>query len=86
MCIQHPTISTMIDRMEAGGMVKKEKDSKDKRTSRVFITTKGNEAFKQVEKIWKVMEATATKGLTEEQEKKLLGLLQLVLKNLADQK
>jgi DNA-binding MarR family transcriptional regulator len=82
MCIQHATISNMIDRMEANGMIKKEKDSLDKRTSRVYMTDKGNEAYKQVAKIWKIMEATATKGLTEKQEDSLRELLQLVLKNL----
>ena len=82
MCIQHATISTMIDRVEATGMLIKVKDTLDKRISRVFITDKGNEAYKQIAKIWKVMEAAVTKGLTEHQEGLLRELLQQVLKNL----
>lgn len=82
MCIQHATISTMLDRMGANGMIKKEKDAKDKRTSRVYLTKNGTEALKHVSKVWKTMEATVTKGLTETQENSLRLLLEQVLKNL----
>jgi DNA-binding MarR family transcriptional regulator len=83
MCIQHATIFTMIDRMQANGMVKKTKDTTDKRASRVFITETGNEAYKQIAKIWNVMEAAVTRGLDTDQEKTLKDLLQIVLKNLS---
>lgn len=82
-CIQHGTISTMLDRMEANGMIKKEKDATDKRTSRVYMTEKGTVALKHVAKIWKAMETTVTKGLTETQEQSLKELLQQVLTNLS---
>jgi DNA-binding MarR family transcriptional regulator len=83
MCIQHPTISTMIDRMQASGMIKKVKDNTDRRTSRVFITEKGQEAYKQIAKIWNIMETTVIKGLDTNQQKTLNELLQIVLKNLS---
>lgn len=82
MCIQYATISTMLNRMEASGMIKKEKDVKDKRTSRVYLTKNGTDALKHVSKIWKIMETTVTKGLTEVQEDSLRLLLEHVLKNL----
>lgn len=82
MCIQHATISTMLHRMEASGMIKKEKDETDKRTSRVYLTKNGRDALKHISKIWKTMEATVTKGLTETQENSLQVLLEQVLKNL----
>jgi DNA-binding MarR family transcriptional regulator len=83
MCIQHATISTMINRMETNGMIKKEKDATDKRTSRVYMTAKGTDAYKEIAKIWKTMETKVTKDLTEEQESLLRELLQLVQKNLS---
>lgn len=83
MCIQHATISTMIDRMQASGMIKKVKDNIDKRTSRVFITEQGQEAYKQIAEIWKIMETTVIKGLDTNQQKTLNELLQIVLKNLS---
>lgn len=83
MCIQKATISTMIDRMVATGMIKKEKDSLDKRASRVYMTEKGNKAYKQVATIWNTMEASAIDGLTEAQLHQLRELLQVVLSNLS---
>jgi DNA-binding MarR family transcriptional regulator len=83
MCIQHATISTMINRMETNGMIKKEKDATDKRTSRVYMTSRGMDAYKEIAKIWKTMETKVTKGLTEEQESLLRELLQLIQKNLS---
>lgn len=83
MCIQHATISTMIDRMQANGMIKKIKDNTDKRTSRVFITEQGQEAYKQIAKIWNIMEASVIKGLDTNQQKTLNELLQIVLNNLS---
>lgn len=83
MCIQHATISTMIDRMQASGMIKKVKDNIDKRTSRVFITEQGQQAYKQIAEIWKIMETTVIKGLDTNQQKTLNELLQIVLKNLS---
>lgn len=82
LCIQHGTIASMIDRMEASGVIKKEKDANDKRTSRVYLTAKGKEALTKITKVWKTMEALTTKGLTEKQENTLRELLQQVLLNL----
>lgn len=82
-CIQHATISNMIDRMVIAGMIKKEKDSLDKRTSRIYLTRKGKDSYQQVARVWKEMEATATSGLTQEQKDTLHHLLQLVQKNLS---
>lgn len=82
MCIQKATISNMIDRMVATGMIKKEKDSMDKRASRIFMTEKGRDAYKQVTEIWIKMEAIATEGLSDEQQKQLRELLRLILSNL----
>lgn len=82
MCIQQATIFNMIDRMVATGMVRKEKDAVDKRTSRVFITAKGHQAYKKVVKTWRAMEEVVITGLSETQQKQLRDLLQQVLKNL----
>jgi DNA-binding MarR family transcriptional regulator len=81
-CIQHATIFNMIDRMESSGMIRKEKDSLDKRISRVYLTDKGKEAMDEVAKTWRTMETITTKGLTNEQQKELNTLLQMVLNNL----
>ncbi|MDR7129737.1 DNA-binding MarR family transcriptional regulator [Algoriphagus sp. 4150] len=82
MCIQQATISTMLVRMQASGMITKVKDNSDKRTSRVFITEQGKEAYKKIAKIWNAMEKVLIKGLDNEQQETLSNLLRAVLKNL----
>jgi DNA-binding MarR family transcriptional regulator len=83
MCIQHATISNMIDRMETAGMIRKEKDSADKRTSRVYMTGKGKEAMGKIASIWETMEGVTLKGLNAKQQNELRALLTKVLKNLS---
>lgn len=68
--------------MVATGMITKEKDQADKRISRVYITGKGQEAYKQVATVWRAMETVVTKGLTATQKDELQELLKLVLRNL----
>ena len=82
MCIQYATISNMTDRMDAAGMIRKEKDEKDRRTSRIYMTEKGAEAYNKVASIWRTMESTATEGLTHEQQSSLRELLKHILNNL----
>lgn len=83
MCIQQATISTMLDRMQTSGMIRKEKDHSDKRTSRVFITEQGKDAYKKIAKIWNTMEEILIKGLDTKQQEMLNSLLKAVLKNLS---
>ena len=80
--IQHATMFNMVDRMEGAGMIRKEKDTVDKRISRVYLTDKGREAMNEVAKTWRAMEAITTKSLSKDQQHELLGLLKIVLNNL----
>ncbi len=82
-CIQHGTIASMIARMEATGMIRKEKDITDKRTSRIYLTKKGKDALIKIAIVWKIMEARTTKGFSKEDENKLRDLLLKVFKNLS---
>lgn len=81
--IQHGTISGMIERMETTGVIKKEKHETDKRTSRVYLTKKGQDALTKIAVVWKTMEAKTIKGLSRAEENILRELLQRVLKNLS---
>ena len=80
-CIQHATISNMISRMEASGMITKVKDKSDKRVSRIFLTEKGKEAVFHLKEVWKALEVKTIEGLTEEQKKQLKELLKHVFGN-----
>ena len=82
-CIQTATVSNMIRRMEANGLIKKETDGYDKRAFKVTLTQKGKDAFKEVALIWRAVHVQTTKGLTEEEMQVLSSLLQKVLKNIS---
>ena len=84
-CVQHATISNMISRMEANGLISKLKDDRDMRVSRIYLTGKGRTAMNKIEKVWDSLEQQTIEGFLPEEEKKLKKLLQQVLRNL-DQK
>ena len=79
--IQHATISHMITRMVANGLVIKAKDEKDMRVSRIFLTDKGREAYQEVERVWKNLEVQSAEGFSSDDKILLKDLLQRVLNN-----
>ncbi|HEU4551645.1 MAG TPA: MarR family transcriptional regulator [Chitinophaga sp.] len=81
-CIQQATMSTMIRRMEANGLVKKVTDPDDKRTSRIYLTAKGRATLELSGKIGLELDEQTVKGLSATERKTLDSLLQKVLKNL----
>ncbi len=80
--IQHATISNMINRMVANDLVKKIKDHKDARVSRIFLTEKGKEAVAQTKEVWRFLERQTLEGLTEEEIVELKKLLRKILENI----
>jgi DNA-binding MarR family transcriptional regulator len=82
MCIQYATLSTMATRMEAKGLVKREKDGADQRVSRLFLTEMGREAFHEVASVWRQMERRLSRDLSEAEQQTLKRLLEKVLKSL----
>lgn len=44
-CLEPNTVTETVDRMEKGGLVKKERDPKDKRVIRVSLTQKGFDTY-----------------------------------------
>jgi DNA-binding MarR family transcriptional regulator len=81
-CVQAATVSNMIRRMEANGLIKKEADGHDKRAFRVSLTQKGKDTFKEVAVIWRAVHQQTTEGLTTEEMNLLTIMLQKVMKNI----
>ena len=50
--IQRPTVTTMIQRMEAAGLIEWVQDDADRRVLRVRVTPKGEAAAKTIREIW----------------------------------
>ncbi len=81
--IQRGMIAGIIERMETTGVIRKEKHETDKRTSRIYLTKKGQDALIKIAVVWRTMEATTTKGFSKADENILRELLQRVFKNLS---
>ena len=82
MQIKHPTLFTMVNRMEAGGLIKKEKNSTDQRSSRIFLTEKGNTVLKELSQLWRDREQTLWKDFSEEEKTNTTQLISKLIHNL----
>jgi MarR family transcriptional regulator, organic hydroperoxide resistance regulator len=82
MCVQPPTISKMLDRLEKAGLVTRSPDSEDSRISRVYLTEQGRESERAVCAVWNNLEQRITAGLTIEERLLLRRLLLQIRENL----
>jgi len=82
MCVQPPTISKMLDRLEKAGLVERRPDAENGRLSRVYLTEQGNARQRSVRAIWTNMEQRLTQGLSVEERIVLRRLLLQVHENL----
>jgi DNA-binding MarR family transcriptional regulator len=82
MCVQPPTVSKMLDRLEKAGLVERRPDAENSRLSRVYLTEQGNIRQRAVRAIWTNVEQRLTEGLTVEERIVLRRLLLQVHENL----
>lgn len=81
--VQPPTVTKMISRLSAQGLLRREASSSDGRLARVFLTNDGREKIASIDKTWKRLEREALAGLDDKDRKKLRKLLRHVEKNLS---
>jgi len=82
MCVQPPTVSKMLDRLERTGLVERRPDSEDSRISRVYLTEQGHRSQRAVRDIWTDLEQRIAAGLNVEERIVLRRLLLHVHENL----
>ncbi|GHP00248.1 hypothetical protein KSF_102950 [Reticulibacter mediterranei] len=82
MCVQPPTVSKMVDRLEKAGLVERHPDAENSHLSRVYLTEQGNACQRDVRAIWTSMEQRLTQGLSVEERIVLRRLLLQVHENL----
>lgn len=80
--VQAPTITKMISRMEAAGVVVRRAAPQDSRTTQVFLTPKGRGLKEDVERAYVQLEAETVAQLNEEEQKWLRHLLEKVIPSL----
>jgi DNA-binding MarR family transcriptional regulator len=82
LCVEPPTITKMLQRMEASGMVERRQDAEDARVSRVYLTPNGRALENQVCAVWSQLDDDTVTGLTNMEQTLLRRLLQQVHTNL----
>ena len=82
MCVQPPTVSKMLDRLEKAGLVERRPDAEHNHLSHVYLTELGKVRQRDVRGIWTTMEQRLTQGLCIEERIVLRRLLLQVHENL----
>jgi MarR family transcriptional regulator, transcriptional regulator for hemolysin len=71
----HPNITRLIDKLEEIGYVYREVDKKDRRTFKIYISEKGKSRFKDILPLIMLEREKLLKGINEEDEKLVKGIL-----------
>lgn len=82
LCIEAPTATRMLQRMESHQLIERRSDPDDARLSRVYLTDKSRALREPVEAAWQRVEARLTANLSLEERLLLRRLLQQMLTNL----
>jgi DNA-binding MarR family transcriptional regulator len=82
--VEVPTVVRTAQRMEASGLVAKERDPRDRRRSRIVLTERGRAVEPAVRAVLRDLERAAVRGLSATERAQLLDLLTRVRTNLGD--
>ena len=80
--IKHPTVSGILQRMEAAGFVVLKASQADKRCKAITLTQKALDAHAQIEAHIEASEKRMTQGMTQPEQQMLRQLLQQAADNL----
>ena len=82
LCIKPATLTVMIKRMEAAGLISRKADEKDMRTQRVYITERGKETAERTRDVFRKAVEDIYDGLTETELAEYLRIMEKIQKNL----
>ncbi len=82
MDIDRSSAGRLLDRMEKNGLIKRRKDALDRRIIRVFIQDEARPMLKQLDGLPDEIKNVAENGLSQEEQRDLLRLLNKVKSNL----
>jgi DNA-binding MarR family transcriptional regulator len=82
--VKPATITGMLNKLEANQYVYRVPDEEDRRIMRVYLTTEGRHLAEAGEKFMEGMTNQLFEGLTEEELKTLLNLIQKIRNNIND--
>jgi len=82
LCVEAPTITRMLQRMERAGLIARCIDDEDARVSRVHITEKGQALKTTIEEAWEKLETKALAGFTLEEQLLFRRMIKHMVQNL----
>lgn len=77
------TIVRLIDRMQRAGLVRRRKDTRDRRAVGLYLTPKAKPALARMRALTEQIHAHATRGMRRADEARLVALLQKLRTNFA---
>jgi MarR family transcriptional regulator, organic hydroperoxide resistance regulator len=82
LAIQPPTVTKMVSRLSAAGLVERRAVEGDHRKAAVYLTPAGRGKLEQIEAIWQGLEQDALEGIEGDRREKLCTLLSRIERNL----
>ncbi|MCU0477080.1 MAG: MarR family transcriptional regulator, partial [Anaerolineae bacterium] len=74
LCVEPPTVTKMLQRMERRGWIERRGDPDDARLSRVYLTEAGRALQADIDRAWDELERSMTHSLTEAERALLMRL------------
>ena len=84
--IEAATVTKVLHRMEATGLIERRQDPGDARVSRVYLMPKSRQLIEPLRGLWAEVEQKTIKGLSEPEVMLLRRLLLQILENLSEDK
>jgi len=80
--ITQATLTRLLTRVETSGLIERQRDSKDSRCSRIFLTKNGKNKLVEIVQMINKIDRIAFAGFSEEEKTELNGFLVRIHKNL----
>ncbi len=82
LCIQGATVTTMLQRMEEGNLIHRERDANDNRLVRVYLTDHGHAKVAVIADCLKVVEERISKGIPQAELDQMRALVERMIANM----
>jgi DNA-binding MarR family transcriptional regulator len=82
LCIQGATVTTMLQRMEDGNLIRRERDTNDNRLVRVYLTAHGHAKVDVIAGCLKVVEERMSRGIPQTELDHMRSLVARMIANM----
>lgn len=84
--VRPPTVTKMVSRMAAQDFLERRPSTTDSRQSNVFITDKGQQVMKKIDKAWRKTEKTSLLNVGKKRRRKLSKSFKRIMENVQNHK